>query len=112
MSIRVELTYDMGKALGLQTFEIESASTVKEVVEQTRARFGDGGEQFAELARIAAIAVNGVLITHRKGMKTKLADGDRVRVSSRVGETLVPAAVSDEVMPGVVSLPHGFGHGV
>ena len=41
-----------------------------------------------------------------------LADGDRVRVSSRVGEALVPAAVSDEVMPGVVSLPHGFGHGV
>ncbi len=77
MSIRVELTYDMSKALGLQTFDIESAATVRDVVEQTETRF-DGGEEFAKLARLAAIAVNGVLISHRKGMKTKLADGDRV----------------------------------
>lgn len=77
MSIRVELTYDMSKVLGLQTFDVESAATVRDVVEQTETRF-DGGEEFAKLARLAAIAVNGVLISHRKGMKTKLADGDRV----------------------------------
>lgn len=77
MSIRVELTYDMSKALGLQSFDIESAATVRDVVEQTETRF-DGGEEFAKLARLAAIAVNGVLISHRKGMKTKLRDGDRV----------------------------------
>ncbi|MBX3248926.1 MAG: molybdopterin oxidoreductase family protein [Myxococcales bacterium] len=39
-----------------------------------------------------------------------LASGDRVRVASRVGEVEAPLEVSDEVMPGVVSLPHGFGH--
>ena len=78
MSIRVELTYDMSKNLGLRSFEVESANTVKDVVDQTRARFSDGGEEFARLARVAAIAVNGILITHRKGMKTKLRDGDRV----------------------------------
>jgi anaerobic selenocysteine-containing dehydrogenase len=39
-----------------------------------------------------------------------LADGGRARVRSRVGELVAPVAVSDEVMPGVVSLPHGFGH--
>ncbi len=78
MSIRVELTYDMSKVLGVQAFEVETAGTVKEVVEQTRARFEDGGEQFAKLARVAAIAVNGVLISHRKGMKTRLSSGDRV----------------------------------
>jgi len=77
MSIRVELTYDMSKALGLQYFDLDSAATVRDVVEQTRARFS-GGEEFGKLARVAAIAVNGVLINHRKGMKTKLADGDRV----------------------------------
>ena len=37
-------------------------------------------------------------------------DGAVVRVGSRVGNVEVPAEVSDEVMPGVVSLPHGFGH--
>lgn len=32
------------------------------------------------------------------------------RVSSRVGEIEVECEVSDEMMPGVVSLPHGYGH--
>lgn len=77
MSIRVELTYDMSKALGLPSFELERAATVKQVIEQTQLRFG-GGEEFANLTRVAAIAVNGVLINHRRGMKTKLRDGDRV----------------------------------
>ena len=31
-------------------------------------------------------------------------------MSSRVGELQAPVVVSDEMMPGVVSLPHGFGH--
>jgi anaerobic selenocysteine-containing dehydrogenase len=33
-----------------------------------------------------------------------------VRVRSRVGEIEVECQISDEMMPGVVSLPHGFGH--
>ncbi len=41
-----------------------------------------------------------------------LADGGRARVRSRVGELTAPVVVSDEMMPGVVSLPHGFGHDV
>lgn len=77
MSIRVELTYDMSKALGLQSFDIESAATVRDVVEQTETRF-ERGDEFSKLARLAAIAVNGVLVSHRKGMKTRLTDGDRV----------------------------------
>ncbi|HEX6913179.1 MAG TPA: molybdopterin oxidoreductase family protein, partial [Longimicrobium sp.] len=40
-----------------------------------------------------------------------IADGEMVRVGSRAGSVEVPAELSDEVMPGVVSLPHGFGHG-
>jgi anaerobic selenocysteine-containing dehydrogenase len=39
-----------------------------------------------------------------------VADGDRVRLKSRVGEVTVPAELSTDVMPGVVSLPHGWGH--
>ncbi|MCZ6464234.1 MAG: molybdopterin-dependent oxidoreductase [Proteobacteria bacterium] len=39
-----------------------------------------------------------------------LRQGERARLRSRAGEIEVPVAVSDEVMPGVVSLPHGFGH--
>ena len=39
-----------------------------------------------------------------------LIDGGRVRVRSRVGEVQVEVLASNEVMPGVVSLPHGWGH--
>ena len=40
-----------------------------------------------------------------------LADGEPARVSGRAGEVAVPVEVTDAVMPGVVSIPHGWGHG-
>jgi anaerobic selenocysteine-containing dehydrogenase len=39
-----------------------------------------------------------------------LAEGDEAVVASRVGQVSVPVSVTDEVMRGVVSLPHGYGH--
>jgi anaerobic selenocysteine-containing dehydrogenase len=39
-----------------------------------------------------------------------ISDGQLVRVTSRVGAVEVPVELSDAVMPGVVSLPHGWGH--
>jgi anaerobic selenocysteine-containing dehydrogenase len=41
-----------------------------------------------------------------------LGPGDAARISSRAGELVVPVDVTDDVMPGVVSLPHGWGHGL
>ena len=38
--------------------------------------------------------------------------GTALRIASRVGEVQVPAEVTDSVRPGVVSLPHGWGHSV
>jgi anaerobic selenocysteine-containing dehydrogenase len=43
--------------------------------------------------------------THRR-----LISGQNVLVRSRVGEIMLPLEVSDEMMPGVVSIPHGWGH--
>ncbi|MFC7361619.1 molybdopterin-dependent oxidoreductase [Nocardioides astragali] len=40
----------------------------------------------------------------------EIADGALVRVSSRVGSVEVEVASSEDLMPGVVSLPHGYGH--
>jgi anaerobic selenocysteine-containing dehydrogenase len=40
-----------------------------------------------------------------------IAPGAPVRVCSSAGEIVVPAEVTDAVMPGVVSIPHGWGHG-
>jgi anaerobic selenocysteine-containing dehydrogenase len=39
-----------------------------------------------------------------------LRDGERAVVSSRVGSIEVPVEVTDAIMPGVVSIPHGWGH--
>ena len=39
-----------------------------------------------------------------------LASGDRVAVTSRVGEVVAPVEVTDGLRCGVVSLPHGWGH--
>jgi anaerobic selenocysteine-containing dehydrogenase len=42
----------------------------------------------------------------RIGLRT----GGHARVRSRVGEVCPEVEISDEMMPGVVCLPHGFGH--
>lgn len=39
-----------------------------------------------------------------------IVDGEPVRISSRVGSVIAPAQLDRGIMPGVVSLPHGFGH--
>jgi anaerobic selenocysteine-containing dehydrogenase len=39
-----------------------------------------------------------------------LRDGERATVVSEAGSVVVPVEVSDEMKPGVVSLPHGWGH--
>ena len=39
-----------------------------------------------------------------------LVDGGAATVTSAVGKLRAPVAVTDEIMPGVVSLPHGWGH--
>ncbi|MBO9520258.1 MAG: molybdopterin-dependent oxidoreductase [Nocardioidaceae bacterium] len=41
-----------------------------------------------------------------------IADGALVTVASRVGSVEVEVAAAEDMMPGVVSLPHGYGHQV
>jgi anaerobic selenocysteine-containing dehydrogenase len=63
----------------------------------------------------APLAVKGrdrcTLLMHpRDAQRRKLATAERVRIRSRVGCVEALLEISDEVMPGVVSLPHGWGH--
>jgi anaerobic selenocysteine-containing dehydrogenase len=39
-----------------------------------------------------------------------LADGEPASVVSRAGTVTIPAEVTDAIRPGVVSIPHGWGH--
>ncbi len=52
-----------------------------------------------------------VLLLHPADAAARgIAGGDRVRITSRVGAVESPVEITDAVMPGVVSLPHGYGH--
>ena len=51
------------------------------------------------------------LLMHQDDLQERgISDGKSVRVRSDTGEILVEVKASDELMPGVVCLPHGFGH--
>ena len=39
-----------------------------------------------------------------------ISDKDIVKISSRVGTVNIPAELTDQIMRGVVSIPHGYGH--
>ena len=39
-----------------------------------------------------------------------LQTGDQARISSRAGSVVAQVEVTDDIAPGVVSLPHGWGH--
>ena len=51
-----------------------------------------------------------VLIHPQDAENRQLFDGDMATVSSRVGSIRIPVAISDEMKPGVISIPHGWGH--
>jgi anaerobic selenocysteine-containing dehydrogenase len=39
-----------------------------------------------------------------------LIDGGDATVASRVGSLVIPVEVTTDILPGVVSIPHGWGH--
>ena len=52
-----------------------------------------------------------VMINPEDAERLGVKSGDQVSLSSRVGQVTAPAEVTSDMMAGVVSLPHGFGHG-
>ncbi len=61
--------------------------------------------------RLVKGPVRNRLLMHPDDLAARgLRDGATVRVASRVGAVDVEVEASDTMMPGVVSLPHGWGH--
>jgi anaerobic selenocysteine-containing dehydrogenase len=51
------------------------------------------------------------LLMHPDDMAARqIVDQSMVRVTTRVGEVTIQVEASNDLMPGVISLPHGFGH--
>ena len=51
-----------------------------------------------------------VMIHPTDAGKLKLIDTQEVKVSSKTGTINIPIEITENIMPGVVSIPHGFGH--
>lgn len=51
-----------------------------------------------------------ILMHPKDAAQRHLASGQKAVVRSRVGSVALPVEISEEMMPGVVSIPHGWGH--
>ena len=52
-----------------------------------------------------------LMMNSEDAKKRNLQHGDMVKVVSKTGEVEVLLEVTENILKGVVSLPHGFGHG-
>jgi anaerobic selenocysteine-containing dehydrogenase len=53
-----------------------------------------------------------MMVNPKDAERLGLVEGALAQISSRAGEIEAPVEVTDELMPGVVSIPHGWGHNV
>ncbi len=51
---------------------------------------------------------NDCLINPDDAARVEIAEGERVRVTSRIGSVEIIAKITEEIMPGVISISHGF----
>lgn len=62
-------------------------------------------------ARLVKGRTRCTLLIHPNDAQThEITEGAEVTVHSKVGRVTLPAEISEEIMPGVVSIPHGWGH--
>lgn len=51
-----------------------------------------------------------LMIHPETALKLKIENQAQVKVSSRVGSVILPLEITEDIMPNVVSMPHGYGH--
>lgn len=51
-----------------------------------------------------------LMIHPRDASRCGLKPGDSAMVSSQAGRVVIPVEITEDLMPGVVSIPHGWGH--
>ena len=91
--------------------EVGRVRTADEIVLVGRRHLRSNNSWFHNLPALAKGPDRCKLQIHpQDARRIGLADGGRARIRSRVGQVEAPVEVTDAVMPGVVSLPHGHGH--
>ncbi|MFZ5445084.1 MAG: molybdopterin dinucleotide binding domain-containing protein [Myxococcota bacterium] len=77
-----------------------------------RRHLRDNNSWLHNVPKLISGAARCTVMIHPDDAATRgLAAGQRARVRSRTGELVLPVEVTDAVMKGVVSIPHGYGHG-
>jgi anaerobic selenocysteine-containing dehydrogenase len=95
----------------LVRLESELAAPVAELVLIGRRQLRGNNSWMHNAPRLMRGADRCTLMLHPVDARARgIEAGDRVEVRTHIGAIAVPAEVTDRVMPGVVSLPHGFGH--
>ena len=51
-----------------------------------------------------------ILMNDADAQNLNFSEGQNIKVSSRVGAIEIPLEITDKIMRGVVSIPHGYGH--
>jgi anaerobic selenocysteine-containing dehydrogenase len=96
----------------LVRFAMQPAPSVEELLLIGRRHVRSNNSWMHNYHRLVKGKPRHQLLMNPQDMATRgLSDEQRVRVSSRVGMIEVEVMGSTDMMPGVVSLPHGWGHG-
>ena len=51
-----------------------------------------------------------VMMNTKNAQALNVEEGEKVVVTSATGQIIIPVEITDKIMEGVVSIPHGFGH--
>ncbi len=95
----------------IQRLERDITVEVPELVMIGRRHIRDMNSWLHNLNNYARGKNRCTLMMHPQDARSRrLEDGAEAIISSAVGELVVPVEYHDGLMPGVVSLPHGFGH--
>jgi len=91
--------------------ELDTASETAPLVLIGRRELRSNNSWMHNVASLVAGRERCVLLVHpTDAARAGLRDSGRAVLESRVHAAEVPVRVTDEIMPGVVSLPHGWGH--
>ncbi len=112
---KVQLAPDVFIELGAQRLKssFDKARQEKNVYRliTKRERFSHNSWTHNDIAFVRGKRQTNYLYLHPEdAQKLGCNDGDMIEVSTDSGAVTLPAAISDDMMPGTVALPHGWGH--
>jgi anaerobic selenocysteine-containing dehydrogenase len=94
-----------------QKFDLDAPSINEDIVLIGRRHVRSNNSWLHNSQRLVKGKSRCTLMLHPElALQQGIKDGDLVKVTSRISSIEIEAEVTDELMPGVISIPHGWGH--